>query len=124
MNSVQSLREQHDVQRKLAALEGLMAEQGIDAAALFKEAGLIEDDTSTGTKDASRIRVIPRHAEERLSSTAGQSTSSSGPGSGLVSGSGSFTRGNLQPVMEISAESNETTAPENKASAIEPTLSS
>jgi hypothetical protein len=103
-----------------------MEEQGINAAALFKEAGLVEEEQSTGIKDASRVRIDPRHSDEQPG-PVGQSTLSSGRRSSRVSGSGSSTsrsmgggsNGNLQPVMEISSESNETAAPENKPAAIE-----
>jgi hypothetical protein len=138
MNSVQSLQELQDIKIKVAALEAIMEEQGIDAAALFKEAGLAEDEKTRGSTHTSRVRMDPRNTDERPGSE-GQSTLSSGRKSSGVSGSGSSTRrslrggsnGNLQPVMEISSngeepmktsscndEPNKAAAPETKASEI------
>jgi hypothetical protein len=107
MSSVQSLQELQDIKIKVAALEVIMEEQGIDAAALFKEAGLAEAQTS-------RVRINPRNTDERPDSV-GQSTAGSGRRSSGVSGSGSSTRKSLkggssrtlQPVMEVSSNGEE-----------------
>lgn len=99
---------------RVAALEAIMEEQGIDAAALFKEAGLADDEVTRGSTQTSRVRIDPRNTDERPGS-AGRSTLSSGRRSSGVSGSGSSTRrslkggsnGNLQPVMEIPSNAEE-----------------
>jgi hypothetical protein len=139
--SVQSLQELQDIKIKLAALEGIMGEQGIDAAALFKEAGLDEDEKSLSRiKDTSRARIDPQTTDEQSVGSAGQSTMSSGRRSSGVSSTrrsfgGERSNRNLQPVMEVSSngeepmkirscpdEPNKAVAPEtSKPSAVEPT---
>jgi hypothetical protein len=122
VNSAQSLQELQHLKIKLAALEYIMEEQGIDAAALFKEAGLVKSaKKSKGRNDcSSRVRIDPRSTDERPENGTGQCTLSSGgrrpswgPGPStcgrLLEGGGSSSNNNnnnrdLKAVMEISSQ--------------------
>ena len=91
VSSATTLQELQHIKIKLAALECIMEEQGIDAAALFKEAGLVKDDRkkSKGRKNdaSSRVRIDPRSTDERSGGCTGQGTLGSG-GRRPSSGSG------------------------------------